>query len=147
MKLNELKPISGSKKNRKRIGRGQGCGQGGTAGKGHKGQRSRSGAAKAPAWFEGGQMPLQRRLPKFGFTNIFKKDVQIVNVDSLQRLKDKATVGISDLVEARLIKKKDVQVKILGNGEIDFPLEISVHAVSNTANEKITKAGGKVNLL
>ncbi|MFC1557170.1 50S ribosomal protein L15 [candidate division KSB1 bacterium] len=147
MKLNELSPAPGSKKNRKRIGRGPASGQGCTAGKGHKGQRSRSGSSKAPHWFEGGQMPLQRRVPKFGFTNIFKKDIQVVNVGSLDRLKDKKSAGIPDLVEAGLVKRPDVPVKILGTGEIDFPLEISVNMVSKAASEKIAKAGGKVNLL
>ena len=147
MKLNNLKPATGARKNRKRIGRGQGSGQGCTAGKGHKGQKSRSGSSKMPSWFEGGQMPLQRRLPKFGFTNIFKKEVQIINIRSLQLLKEKSPAGIDELFKTGLIGKKDIPVKILGTGDIDFPLEISVHAVSKAADEKITKAGGKVNLL
>jgi len=147
MNLNEIKPAKGSKKDKKRIGRGPATGQGCTAGKGHKGQKSRSGNSKMPAWFEGGQMPLQRRLPKFGFTNLFSKEFQIINVSSLQQLKEKGKADISDFLKAGLIKKIDVPVKILGNGEIDFPLEISTHAISKAASEKIIKAGGKVNLL
>ncbi len=147
MKLNEMAPAKGSTTNKKRIGRGPASGQGCTAGKGNKGQLSRSGNSKMPAWFEGGQMPLQRRLPKFGFTNLFRKEYQIVNISSLAKLKEKKTAEVKDLVETGLIKKPDIPVKILGNGEIDFPLEISAHAVSKTAIEKITKAGGKVNLL
>lgn len=146
MKLNELAPAKGATKGKKRIGRGPGSGQGCTAGKGHKGQKSRSGAS-IPAWFEGGQMPLQRRLPKFGFTNIFKKEFQIINVESLSRLKDRKTVNIPELLEAGLIKKDDIPVKILGKGEIDFPLEISAHSITKSASEKITRAGGKVTLL
>ncbi len=146
MKLNTLSPAKGSKKQKKRIGRGPASGQGCTAGKGHKGQKSRSGAS-IPVWFEGGQMPLQRRIPKFGFTNLFRKTYQIVNLDSLEKLKGKDKAEISDLLEAGLIKKADVPVKILGDGKIDFPIQISAHKASKSAVEKITKAGGAVNLL
>lgn len=146
MRLNTLSPAQGSRKKRKRIGRGPGSGKGGTAGKGHKGQKSRSGA-KIPAWFEGGQMPLQRRIPKFGFVNIFKKTFQIINVESLKRVKSKKKVDIPDLVEAGLIKKANLPVKILGKGDIDFPLEISAHAASKSAMDKISRAGGTVHLL
>ncbi len=146
LKLNTLSPIPGSKKNKKRIGRGPGSGTGGTAGKGHKGQKSRSGAS-IPAWFEGGQMPLQRRIPKFGFVNIFKKKVQIINVGNLSRLKDKKKIEIADLVGAGLIKKITLPVKILGKGEIDFKADISVHSASKSAVEKINNAGGTVTIL
>jgi len=146
MKLNELSPAAGATKRRKRIGRGTGSGQGCTAGRGHKGQKSRSGTS-IPAWFEGGQMPLQRRVPKFGFTNIFRKTFQIINVASLHKVKGEKTVDIPVLLKSGLIKKADVPVKILGKGAIDFPLEISAHAFSKTAVEKITQAGGKVTVL
>jgi large subunit ribosomal protein L15 len=146
MKLNTLSPAKGSKKQKKRIGRGPATGQGCTAGKGHKGQKSRSGA-KIPVWFEGGQMPLQRRIPKFGFTNLFKKTYQIINLDSLDKLKGKEKAEINDLLEAGLIKKADIPVKILGDGKIDFAIRISAHKASKSAVEKITKAGGAVNLL
>ncbi len=146
MKLNTLTPAKGSRKNKKRIGRGTASGWGCTAGKGNKGQKSRSGAS-IPAWFEGGQMPLQRRIPKFGFTNIFREEYQIVNLDSLEKIKDKKKIELTDLLEAGLINKADKKTKILGRGEIDFPHEISVHSVSKTAQEKITKAGGTVHLL
>ncbi len=146
LKLNTLSPIPGSKKDKKRIGRGRGSGTGGTAGKGHKGQKSRSGAS-IPAWFEGGQMPLQRRVPKFGFANIFKKEVQIINVGNLSRLKDKKKIEIADLAGAGLIKKTTIPVKILGKGEIDFKADISVHSASKSAVEKINNAGGMVTIL
>lgn len=146
MKLNTLAPVAGSRKKKKRIGRGPGSGTGGTAGKGHKGQKSRSGAS-IPAWFEGGQMPLQRRVPKFGFVNIFRKTVSIVNLESLNKFKGKKKIGVAELREAGLIKKSGVKVKVLGRGEIDFPLEISVHSASKSATEKITKAGGAVQLI
>ena len=146
MKLNTLAPAPGSRKKKKRIGRGPGSGTGGTAGKGHKGQKSRSGAS-IPVGFEGGQMPLQRRVPKFGFVNIFRKTVSIVNLESLNKFKGKKKIGVEELREAGLVKKSGVKVKILGRGEIDFPLEISVHSASKSATEKITKAGGAVQLI
>ena len=146
LKLNTLSPNRGARKKRKRIGRGPGSGSGGTAGKGHKGQKSRSGAS-IPVWFEGGQMPLQRRVPKFGFVNIFKKEIQIINVGNLESLKEKKKVTIEDLAEAGLIKKSASPVKVLGKGEIDFMLDISVNAASKSAVEKIKKAGGTVTLI
>lgn len=146
MRLNTLSPVAGSTKKKKRIGRGPGSGRGGTAGKGHKGQKSRSGAS-IPAWFEGGQMPLQRRVPKFGFVNIFKQSVHVVNIESLQRLKGKKKVEITDLRKSGLVKNENLQVKLLAKGEIDFPIEISIHAASKSAIEKITQAGGAVHLL
>lgn len=146
MRLNTLSPVAGSTKKKKRIGRGPGSGRGGTAGKGHKGQKSRSGAS-IPAWFEGGQMPLQRRVPKFGFVNIFKQSVHVVNIESLQKLKGKKKVEITDLRKSGLVKNENLQVKLLAKGEIDFPIEISIHAASKSAIEKITQAGGAVHLL
>ena len=146
MKLNELAPVPGSRKNRKRVGRGTGSGTGGTSGRGNKGQKSRSGNS-IPARFEGGQMPLQRRVPKFGFTNIFKKTYQIINVESLVKIKDKKKVEINDLVAAGLVKSAEIPVKILGKGNIDFPVEITAHMASKSAIEKINQAGGTIHLL
>lgn len=146
MDLGSLKYAPGSKKKAKRIGRGEGSGHGGTAGKGHKGQRSRAGAKIRP-WFEGGQMPLQRRVPKFGFTNIFKKEFQIVNLKDLQKLEEVDKIDPEVLLQRGLIKKKRVPVKILGEGEINRSVEISAHAFSASAREKIEKAGGKAVVL
>jgi large subunit ribosomal protein L15 len=145
MDLRSLKPARGAVRKRKRVGRGDASGHGGTSGRGHKGQRSRAGAKTRP-WFEGGQMPLQRRLPKRGFTNIFKKEVQIVNLRDLDRVKaDEITP--QTLIEAGVIKKKPVTVKILGQGEVARALTISAHAFSAAAKVKIEKAGGKVTML
>lgn len=145
MNLNSLKPASGSQKGRKRVGRGPGSGTGSQSGKGHKGQRSRSGF-KSRAWHEGGQMPILRRLPKHGFTNIFKKEFQVVNLDSLIKL----GVDVIDkeiLLKNRLIRKKRVPFKVLGGGEVTKPLTVQAHAFSKPAREKIEKAGGKVEIL
>ena len=144
--LSNLKYAAGSKKKRKRIGRGEGSGHGGTSTKGMNGQLSRSGAKKK-IWFEGGQMPLQRRVPKFGFTNIFKKEFQIVNVDSIQKLveKDKikdVVLNAEELKKLGLIDSVKKPVKILGNGELKVQLEVS--AFSNSAKEKIEAAGGSI---
>lgn len=146
MDLGSLKYAPGSIRKRKRIGRGQGSGSGGTAGRGHKGQKSRAGAKKRP-WFEGGQMPLQRRLPKRGFTNIFKKEFQVVNIKDLDRLKGSKGVTPQVLYESGLISKKNVPVKILGDGDLKKTLDISAHAFSASAKDKIEKAGGKVTVL
>ncbi len=143
MDLGNLSYAKGSRKKRKRVGRGEGSGHGGTACRGHKGQRSRSGGG-VPPWFEGGQMPLQRRVPKRGFTNIFRKEYQIVNLDDLERKVTENVVTPEVLHQLRLIDKKDQPVKILGDGDITRPLEISAHAFSKSAVEKIEKAGGKV---
>lgn len=142
MNLGNLKPATGATKKNKRIGRGVGSGHGKTSTKGHKGQHARSGA-KFRAWFEGGQMPLQRRIPKTGFKNIFKREYQVVNVGDLSRMsQDKIT--FEDMLKARLIRKKNVPLKILGNGELSKSLEISAHAFSKSAVQKIEAAGGKV---
>ena len=150
MTLNNLKPAAGSVKNQgKRIGRGQGSGKGGTATKGHKGQKSRSGYSRKIG-FEGGQMPLQRRVPKFGFTNINRKEYVGVNLHKLQELVDngkiKDTVTLDLLVENRLARKNDL-VKILGNGELKATLNITVHKFTATAKAAIESAGGKAETL
>lgn len=145
--LSNLKYAEGSVKKRKRIGRGEGTGRGGTATKGMNGQRSRSGF-KYRAWFEGGQMPLQRRVPKRGFTNIFKINYQAVNVEKLQKLVDdkkiKDTVNSQVLFENGVIKKLDATFKLLGNGELKAKLNVEVKYLSKSAKEKIEAAGGSV---
>ncbi len=145
--LSNLKYAKGSIKKRKRIGRGEGTGRGGTATKGMNGQKSRSGF-KYRAWFEGGQMPLQRRVPKRGFTNVFKIKYQNVNVDKLQKLveanKIKDTVNAKTLYEAGVISKPNTPFKILGNGELKAKLNVEAKYFSKTAKEKIEAAGGKI---
>ena len=142
MDLGTLKPLEGSVRNSKRIGRGNATGQGRTAGKGHNGYQSRSGT-KNRFHFEGGQTPLMRRLPKRGFSNYgFRKEVQIVNLERIVSLEiDKVDVAI--LHEKGVIKKTDIPVKILGNGEINKPIEITADMFSKSAIEKLEKAGGK----
>jgi len=145
MQLNNLQPAKGSVKKGKRIGRGEGSGKGGTATRGHKGQKSRSGYSRKIG-FEGGQMPLQRRVPKFGFTNINRKEYLGINLDKLQQLVDdgkiKDTVTIDVLIENRLARKNDL-IKILGRGELNAKLNIAVHKFSATAKAAIEKAGGE----
>ncbi len=143
MDLSTLKSAEGATKDRKRIGRGEGSGQGVMAGRGHKGYGSRSGSKKR-SWFEGGQMPIQRRLPKFGFTNIFRKEFQIVNVGSLEKLAKEKEVTKEVLLANGLIRKKRLPVKVLGEGEITVKLTVKVDAVSKSAKEKIEKVGGSV---
>ena len=146
MDLGNLTPAKGSVKERKRIGRGNGSGQGRTAGKGHKGYKSRSGAS-ARLHFEGGQTPLMRRLPKRGFSNYpFKKTIQIVNLDQIQAL-DLDKVNVDTLIECGIVKKAHQSVKILGSGEIASAVEVSADMFSKSAVEKIEKAGGKVTYL
>jgi large subunit ribosomal protein L15 len=145
--LSNLKYAEGSRKKRKRVGRGQGSGHGGTSTRGHKGQHSRSGA-KFRAWFEGGQMPLQRRVPKFGFKNFMRIEYNILNLADLQILVDsgKISEGKIDkefLVKNKVIRGADKPLKILGNGELKAKLEISANSFSKTAIEKIEKGGGK----
>ena len=142
MNLSSLKPAKGSISHTKRIGRGNATGQGRTAGKGHKGYQSRSGT-KNRFHFEGGQTPLMRRLPKRGFSNYgFRKDVQIVNLDKISALGlDKINPDI--LVEKGVIKHANITVKILGNGNIEKPIEVTAHLFSKSAIEKLEKAGGK----
>ena len=145
MQLNNLQPAKGSVKKGKRIGRGQGSGKGGTATRGHKGQKSRSGYSRKIG-FEGGQMPLQRRVPKFGFKNINRKEYQGINLDKLQQLVDdgkiKDIVTMEVLIENRLARKNDL-IKILGRGELKAKLNITVHKFTATAKAAIEKAGGE----
>ena len=145
MQLNNLRPAKGSVKSSKRIGRGQGSGKGGTAARGHKGAKSRSGYSRKIG-FEGGQMPLQRRVPKFGFTNINRKEYNGINLDKLQEFVDKGKikdiVNMEVLIANRLARKNDL-VKILGRGELKAKLEITVHKFTAAAKEAIEKAGGK----
>ena len=146
MKLNELSPAPGSQKSSKRLGRGVGSGSGKTAGRGTKGYNSRSGGGVRPG-YEGGQMPIHRRLPKRGFTNIFRKKIAVVNIRDLSRFESGSVVDEKALTEAGLIKGRRDGVKLLGNGEISHPLEIKVNLVSKSAREKIEAAGGKVEVL
>ena len=146
MDLSNLKPAEGSVKNKgKRVGRGQGSGKGGTATRGHKGDKSRSGYSKKLG-FEGGQMPLQRRVPKFGFTNINRKEHQGVNLDTLQKLVDekkiKDTLDFETMVSLRLAGKNEM-VKILGRGELKAKLKVSAHKFTATAKAAIEAAGGE----
>ncbi|MCX5800767.1 MAG: 50S ribosomal protein L15 [Candidatus Eisenbacteria bacterium] len=145
-KLTQLRPQAGARKKRKRLGYGDASGHGGTSTKGHKGQKARSGG-KIPAWFEGGQMPLQRRLPKRGFTNIFKIEYQVVNLAGLSKLETGVEVTPETLYERRLVRNRTRPIKILGTGEISIPLKVKVHAVSKTAREKLERAGGSVELI
>ena len=147
MKLHELSPAEGSKKAVKRIGRGHGSGQGKTAGKGHKGQKARSGGGVRPG-FEGGQMPMQRRLPKRGFNNIFAKTVVSIKVGSLEKkFDDGAVVDTQALIGAGLVKNSFDSIKILGNGNLTKKLEVKVAAYSASAKEKIEAAGGKAEVV
>jgi len=145
MDLGHLKYAEGSKRRGKRVGRGPGSGHGKTSCRGQKGQKSRSGAKSRP-WFEGGQMPLQRRVPKRGFTNIFRREYQVVNVGDLNRMK-REKISPEVLLSARLIRKRNALLKILGDGDVTKSLEVSAHAFSKSAVEKIEAAGGKAILL
>ena len=146
MKLYELSPAEGSKKEAKRIGRGHGSGQGKTAGKGHKGQKARSGSGMRLG-FEGGQMPLQRRLPKRGFNNIFRKNVVAINVGTLNKFEDGAVVDIAALTEKGIVKNSFDGVKILSNGTITKKLTVKANAFSKGAVAKIEAAGGKTEVI
>lgn len=141
--LNTLSPSEGSRRNKKRVGRGPGSGRGKTATRGHKGARSRSGYKNKPG-FEGGQMPLHRRLPKRGFNNIFKKDWVIVSLDALNKFESGATVDRNALLEAGIIKKTDGMIKVLANGELTNSITVDVDRVSGAARTKIEAAGGSV---
>jgi large subunit ribosomal protein L15 len=143
MDLRTLSPPRGARKNRKRVGRGEGSGHGGTACKGHKGQKARSGGTTAVG-FEGGQMPLKRRLPKRGFANIFKKQYALVDVQQLCAFEAQSIVDPAVLLKAGLITKLYDGIKILGDGAIDRPLVVKVHKCSRSAHAKITAAGGRV---
>lgn len=146
MKLNELKSSPGERKKRKRVGRGPGSGHGKTSCRGHKGQNSRSGGGVRPG-FEGGQMPLQRRTPKRGFTNIFKKRYAVLNVRDLNRFDADSVVDPTALKEKGVIKKVYDGVKVLGTGEIKVPLTVRAHKISASATQKIEKAAGKVEVI
>ncbi|HOO39855.1 MAG TPA: 50S ribosomal protein L15 [Syntrophales bacterium] len=141
MNLGTLRPPDGSRRNRKRVGRGDGSGHGGTAGKGHKGQKARSGGKVRPG-FEGGQMPLARRLPKRGFRNLFRKEVVAVNVANLNRFAENTVVDAELLLKSGLIKRTGDAIKILGKGDINVPLTIKVDLISKGAKTKIEAAGG-----
>jgi large subunit ribosomal protein L15 len=142
MELNSLRPAPGATRTKKRVGRGPGSGNGKTAGKGHKGQKSRSGYSRRYG-FEGGQMPLVRRIPKRGFTNIFRTEVQVVNLRDLERVFDSGdTVNPQTMVEKGLIRKGDQLVKVLATGDLTKKLQVHAHRFSGTAREQIEAAGG-----
>lgn len=144
MNLSSLKPAEGSIKNRKRIGRGTGSGRGGTSTRGHKGAKSRSGYS-SKAGFEGGQMPLQRRVPKFGFKNVNRKEFSAINLDVLQNLAAQGTTVLNfEAFRTHGLASKNDQIKVLGRGELSAAVEVSAHAFSKSAIEAIEKAGGKV---
>ena len=143
MKIHELSPVPGSVKDVKRIGRGHGSGNGKTAGKGHKGQKARAGHGMRPG-FEGGQMPLQRRLPNRGFNNIFAKELAVVNIASLNAFENGDVVDAAALKAKGIVKKELDGIKILGNGKLEKKLTVKVAAVSASAKEKIEAAGGAV---
>lgn len=146
MQLHELRPSPGNKRNRRRVGRGIGSGLGKTSGRGHKGQGSRSGGGKGPG-FEGGQTPLQRRLPKRGFKNPFRKEYAEVNVRDLNRFAAKTVITPKLLIESGLVKDMKDGVKILGMGDLDRVLTVQAHKFTGGAREKIEAAGGKVEVI
>jgi large subunit ribosomal protein L15 len=146
IRIGNLSPAPGSIKNRKRVGRGPGSGHGKTSTRGHKGQLARSGA-KRRAWSEGGQMPLQRRLPKRGFTNIFRKQFQIVNLSELSRISGTDVISPQTMKETGLIKKAHMPVKILGQGNFQGAVTVQASAFSKKAQEKIQAAGGKAEVV
>ena len=146
LELHDLRPVEGSKKETKRLGRGCGSGQGKTSGKGHKGQKARSGGTIRPG-FEGGQMPLQRRVPKRGFTNIFAKTVAAVNVGDLEAFGAGSIVDANQLTNIGLIKRRFDKMKILGNGNLTKNLTVKAQMFSKTAIEKIQSAGGKAEVV
>lgn len=146
MNLSQLKPIEGSRKKRKRVGRGPGSGHGKTSCKGHKGQNARAGGGVRRG-FEGGQMPLARRLPKRGFRNIFKKEYALVNVSSLERFETGSTVTPEELIKIGLVKKVGDGIKILGKGDLKKSLIVKAHQFSESAAEKIQSAGGKAEVI
>ncbi|MEK7713143.1 MAG: 50S ribosomal protein L15 [Deltaproteobacteria bacterium] len=146
MNLGELRAPEGASKNRKRLGRGSGSGHGKTSGRGHKGQRARSGG-RGKTGFEGGQMPLQRRVPKRGFTNIFRKEYAIVNLSDLDRFEKGSTVDLALLVAAGLVNKIGAGVKLLADGDIKKSLTIKVHKFSQSAKAKVEAAGGRIEVV
>ena len=146
MKMHELAPAIGSTKEAKRIGRGHGSGNGKTAGKGHKGQHARAGRGMR-AGFEGGQMPLQRRVPKRGFNNIFAEEWVAINVSALEVFEDGTVVDATALADKGIIKKANLPVKVLGNGKLTKKLEVKLNAYSASAAEKINAVGGKAEVI
>lgn len=146
MKLSKLAPAEGARKSRKRVGRGAGSGHGKTSCRGHKGQRARSGVHLSP-WFEGGQLPYHRRLPKRGFVNILRKEYAYVNVGELQKVPENNIVTPELLLQEKMIKNSKSRVKILGKGEINKPLVVRAHRFSKTAISKIEAAGGKAEVI
>ena len=146
MKLSDLKPAEGARQGRKRVGRGPGSGLGKTAGRGHKGCKARSGG-NTPPGYEGGQMPLQRRLPKRGFKNLFALQYAIINVSDLGRFEAESVVDVAGLVRMGLVKGRWDGVKLLGNGDIDRPLTVRLHQFSQSARTKIEAAGGTVEVV
>ena len=146
MRLDDLAPAPGAKKSKKRVGRGCGSGLGKTAARGTKGQKSRSGGG-VPPWFEGGQMPLQRRVPKRGFTNVFKKRYSVVNVVDLDRLQELSEIGPEQIIASGLVSKLRDGIKLLGEGEITRSVTVQVHKASAAAIKKVEAAGGQVQLI
>ena len=146
MKMHELSPAFGSTKEAKRIGRGHGSGNGKTAGKGHKGQKARSGHGMRPG-FEGGQMPLQRRVPKRGFNNIFAEKWAAINLSALEVFEDGATVDAAALADKGIVKKANLPIKVLGNGKLTKKLTVKLNAFSASAAEKINSVGGKAEVI
>ena len=146
MRLNDLAPEKGHRKNRKRVGRGVGSGGGKTAGRGNKGQNARSGGGVRPG-YEGGQMPIHRRLPKRGFKNPFRKTFAIVNVQELNRFEADTVVDEVEFVKSGLVKGDRDGIKILGKGDILVPLTVKIHKISDTARQKIEAAGGKIEVI
>ena len=146
MKLSELSPAKGSRKNRKRLGRGVGSGQGKTGGKGNKGQNCRSGGG-VRAGYEGGQMPIHRRLPKRGFTNIFRKVFAVINIRDLDKFESGAVVDENELIRCGLVKGPRYGIKLLAQGDIKKQLTVKVNRVSKSAREKIEAAGGSVEVI
>ena len=153
MDLSNLKPAKGSTKSSRRLGRGQGSGTGGhSSTKGTKGQKSRSGGGKMPVWFEGGQMPLQRRLPKFGFTNIFRTSYRPINLGRIQQLVNEERIDPGEPITPDVLRdagaaSKSDRIKILGGGDFEAEVEVSAHAFSDSAREKIEEAGGTANVV
>lgn len=146
MELNELSPAKGSRRARKRLGRGVGSGTGKTAGRGTKGHNSRSGGGVRPG-YEGGQMPIHRRLPKRGFVNIFRKRIAVINIGDLKKFESGSLVDADALVKSGLVKGRRDGIKLLGKGEITQPLSIKLNRVSKSAKEKIEAAGGSIEVL
>ncbi len=147
LSLNSLKPPYGAVKKKKRVGRGDSSGHGSTCGRGQKGQKARSGG-QVKSYFEGGQMPLYRRLPKRGFKNIFKREYAIVNIrDLVKKFKENEEITPEKLLEVGLVKKKKQPIKILAEGDISFPLQIKIHKISQQARAKIEAAGGRVEVI